>query len=49
MMKRYMHGELAPDAPKAPNEPMAIDPNAKVQQGATAVMAMMLKVNLNQK
>ena len=28
--KRYMHGELAPDAPKAPNEPMAIDPNAKV-------------------
>ena len=30
MMKRYMHGELAPDAPKAPNEPMAIDPNAKV-------------------
>ncbi len=36
MMKRYMHGELAPDAPKAPNEPMAIDPNAKVQQGATS-------------
>ena len=34
--KRYMHGELAPDAPKAPNEPMAIDPNAKVQQGATS-------------
>ena len=36
MMKRYMHGELAPDAPKAPNEPMAIDPNAKIQQGATS-------------
>ena len=36
MMKRYMHGELAPDAPKAPNEPMAIDPNAKVMQGATS-------------
>ena len=34
--KRYMHGELAPDTPKAPNEPMAIDPNAKVQQGATS-------------
>ena len=34
--KRYMHGELASDAPKAPNEPMAIDPNAKVQQGATS-------------
>ena len=34
--KRYMHGELAPDAPKAPNEPMAIDANAKVQQGATS-------------
>ena len=34
--KRYMHGELAPDVPKAPNEPMAIDPNAKVQQGATS-------------
>ena len=33
MMKRYMHGELAPDTPKAPNEPMAIDPNAKVMQG----------------
>ena len=34
MMKRYMHGELAPDTPKAPNEPMAIDPNSKVKQGA---------------
>ena len=32
--KRYMNGELAPDTPKAPNEPMAIDPNAKVMQGA---------------
>ena len=21
MMKRYMHGELAPDAPKRPNDP----------------------------
>ena len=36
MMKRYMHGELAPDAPKAPIEPMAIDPNSKVTQGATS-------------
>ena len=34
MMKRYMHGELAPDAPKIPNQPMAIDPNSKVKQGA---------------
>ena len=34
MMKRYMHGELAPDTPKAPNEPMAIDPNSKVKQGS---------------
>ena len=34
MMKRYMHGELAPDTPKAPKEPMAIDPNSKVNQGA---------------
>ena len=32
--KRYMHGALAPDTPKAPNEPMAIDPNAKIMQGA---------------
>jgi len=36
MMKRYMHGELAPDAPKRPNDPMQIDPNAKVMQGATS-------------
>ena len=34
--KRYNPGELAPDAPKAPNEPMAIDPNSKVTQGATS-------------
>ncbi len=34
MLKRYMHGELAPDTPKAPNEPMAIDPNSKIKQGA---------------
>ncbi len=34
--KRYKTGELAPDAPKAPNEPMAIDPNSKVTQGATS-------------
>ncbi len=33
MMKRYMHGELAPDVAKKPNEPMAIDPNSKVKQG----------------
>ena len=36
MMKRYMQGELAPDSPKAPIEPMAIDPNSKVTQGATS-------------
>ena len=36
MMKRYMHGELSPDTPKAPNEPMAIAPNSKVMQGATS-------------
>ena len=35
MMKRYMHGELAPDAPKRPNDPMQIDPNSKVKQGDT--------------
>ena len=34
--KRYMHGELAPDAAKKPNEPMQIDPNSKVTQGSTA-------------
>ena len=34
--KRYMHGELAPDTPKAPNEPMAIDPNSKENQGDMA-------------
>ena len=34
--KRYKHGELAPDTPKAPIEPMAIDPNAKIVQGATS-------------
>ena len=34
MMKRYMHGELAADAPKAPNAPLAIAPNSKVTQGA---------------
>ena len=36
MMKRYMHGELAPDAPKRQNDPLAIDPNSKVTQGATS-------------
>ena len=46
-LKRKLKGEnpndekiharrLAPDAPKAPNEPMAIDPNSKVTQGATS-------------
>ena len=34
MMKRYIDGELAPDTPKAAKEPMAIDPNSKVHQGA---------------
>ena len=36
MMKRYMQGELAPDTPKEAIEPMAIDPNSKVMQGATS-------------
>ena len=36
MMKRYMQGELAPDAPKRSNDPMQIDPNSKVNQGATS-------------
>ena len=35
-MQRYKQGELAPDTPKRPNEPMAIDPNSKVNQGATS-------------
>jgi hypothetical protein len=34
MMKRYMHGELAPDVAKKPNEPLAIDANSKVTQGS---------------
>ena len=33
-MQRYKQGELAPDTPKRPNEPMAIDPNSKINQGA---------------
>ena len=36
MMKRYMHGELAPDAPKRPNDPMQRDANSKIVQGATS-------------
>ena len=36
MMKRYKHGELAPDVAKKPNEPMQIDPNSKVTQGSIA-------------
>ena len=36
MMKIYMHGELAHDAPKRPNDPMQIDPNSKIVQGATS-------------
>ena len=36
MMKRYMHGELAPAAPKRPNDPMQIDPSSKIVQGATS-------------
>ena len=33
-MQRYKQGELPPDTPKRPNEPMAIDPNSKINQGA---------------
>ena len=36
MMKRYMHGELATDAPKRANDPMQIDPSSKIVQGATS-------------
>ena len=36
MMERYKQGELAPDAPKRPNDPMHIDPNSKIVQGATS-------------
>ena len=35
-MQRYKQGELAPDAPKRPNDPMQIDPNSKIVQGATS-------------
>ena len=34
MMKRYMHGELASDVAKRPNDPMQIHPNSKVTQGS---------------
>ena len=34
MMQRSKQGEHAPDTPKRPNEPMAIDPNSKINQGA---------------
>ena len=33
-MQRYKHGELAPDVAKDKTEKLAIDPNAKVKQGA---------------
>jgi hypothetical protein len=33
---RYKHGELSADVAKAKNEKLAIDPNSKVTQGATA-------------
>ena len=36
MMKRYMHGELAPDVAKRQNDKLAIDTNSKVTQGSTA-------------
>ena len=36
MMERYKQGELAPDAPKRPNDPMQIDPSSKIVQGATS-------------
>ena len=49
MMKRYMHGELAPDAPKRPNDPMQIDPNSKINQGDMSGDGNDAKVNQNQK
>ena len=36
IMKRYKHGELAPDVAKVKNEKLAIDPNSKVTHGSTA-------------
>ena len=36
IMKRYKHGELSADVAKVKNEKLAIDPNSKVTQGATA-------------
>ena len=49
MMERYKQGELAPDAPKRPNDPMQIDPSSKIVQGATSGDGNDLKVNQNQK
>ena len=43
MMKRYMQGELAPDAPKRPNDPMQIDPNSKVNQDQSMLKILCLK------
>ena len=34
--KRYKHGALSADVAKVKNEKLAIDPNSKVTQGATA-------------
>ena len=48
-MQRYKQGELAPDTPKRPNEPMAIDPNSKINQGAMSGDGNDKKVNQNQK
>ncbi len=36
MMKRYMHGELAPDVAKRPNDKLEINPNMKIKQGDMA-------------
>jgi hypothetical protein len=33
---RYKHGELSADVAKVKNKKLAIDPNSKVTQGATA-------------
>jgi hypothetical protein len=36
MMKRYMHGELAPDVAKRPNDKLEINPSMKIKQGDMA-------------
>ena len=48
-MKRYMHGELAPDVAKRPNDKLEINPNMKINKVIWLVMVKIKKENLNQK